>query len=226
MDKRLPSPHGIKLFSAANEPDDTVKFCKICRLMNAADFAFVDVLPENSNVGFEVGYMLGQNKPVLYLCNTTQGDPSHVYFDLSDRMLITYHNKKELFYGLEKTAVPFFNKVILRNRAMVARREAVRQNIEALDDKQLEILKYFYLMRPIIQGLSKNKYDMRAISGFNFEEFKISELFHLSRIGMLIGEKNIQSNPAKDDEMIYTLNEFLADEIGGVLETMWDISKD
>ena len=142
--------YDIHLFSAGNEPDDSTKFCKICRLMNAADFAFVDILPQNSNVALEAGYFLGQGKPLLYLCNTKRGKPENIYFDLSDRMVIKYKDKNSLNRGLERTVIPFLEKVQRRSFFINKQKEIIKGYLESLDKEENNLLEYFFLVRPTI----------------------------------------------------------------------------
>lgn len=101
----------------------SAKFCKICRFMLAADFGIALLTPRNYNVFFEVGYMWGLSKPVLFLFDENNRDhldskspPLHVNdlpFDLGDQIVLKYSSENNLKQQLPDYLAQIAKKVRL-----------------------------------------------------------------------------------------------------------------
>lgn len=123
-----------------------VKFCKICKLVQASDFGIAVLSPENENVFMEVGLLVGMGKPCLYVVNESKlkdKDIKKLPFDISDQIVIKYDSKGKLLSELEKETPIFMMKVQLISGYERALRENIKQRFNRLSPKAKEVLKRF-----------------------------------------------------------------------------------
>ena len=123
-----------------------VKFCKICKLVQASDFGIAVLSPENENVFMEVGLLIGMGKPCLYVVNESRlkdKDIKKLPFDISDQIVIKYDSKRRLLSELEKEVPTFMIKVQLISGYEKASRESVKERLGRLSPRAKEVLKRF-----------------------------------------------------------------------------------
>jgi hypothetical protein len=105
-------PSGMYHFlDAREEPALGVKFCKICRLAQAADFGIAVLTPLNHNVFLEVGVLFGLERPVLFLSNPMMVASKDLPFDLTHEMLVEFSSDEDLREGLKRELPRFAGKV-------------------------------------------------------------------------------------------------------------------
>jgi len=123
-----------------------VKFCKICKLVQASDFGIAVLSPENENVFMEVGLLIGMGKPCIYVVNESKlkdKDIKKLPFDISDQIVIKYDSKVKLLSELEKEVSIFMTKVQLISGHEKALRESVKERLGRLTSEAKEVLKRF-----------------------------------------------------------------------------------
>lgn len=123
-----------------------VKFCKICKLVQACDFGIAVLSPENENVFMEVGLLIGMGKPCLYVVNESKLDGKDIKnlpFDISDQIVIKYDSKEKLLSELEKEVPIFMMKVQLISGYDKALRESIKERLSRLSPDAKKVLKEF-----------------------------------------------------------------------------------
>ena len=135
----------FKLIVADEDPALGIKICKICRLALASDFGIACLTPENWNVYFEVGLMIGQQKPMIYLYNSDEKKKEEVPFDLSDQVYIPYNNEDTLRRELDRHVTRFLGRVILYNQFQKEFRKHIKNKVASLSTDKKKALKYLLL---------------------------------------------------------------------------------
>ncbi len=83
---------GLVPWRADEQPGTAAVLCKICRAIQTAGLAIVDITGANPNVLFELGLLLGLNKRVVLLKERTSPVPT----DLNGLEIVEYANSGEL----------------------------------------------------------------------------------------------------------------------------------
>jgi len=108
----LCSQYNIRVYDALVEPGTSIiKSCKICKLILASDFGIAILSPLNYNVMFEIGYLLGLQKNIFYLADTTKTPLNKIPFDISDRMVVPFDGENSLELNFRKEFPDFLKRV-------------------------------------------------------------------------------------------------------------------
>lgn len=153
------------LFDAQEQAGLGVKICKICRLALASDFGLASLTPLNNYVFFEIGFMQGLGKPVVYLLNKEfdyngKRGTEAIPFDLSDQMVIEHSDESELIQKLEREIPLFIEKVQLSTFYGRKRIQFIQNKLDTLNENQKKVLEFLVLEQAtdISQNLIKDMF--------------------------------------------------------------------
>jgi hypothetical protein len=137
------------LLDAREEPALGVKFCKICRLAQAADFGIAVLTPLNHNVFLEVGVLFGLERPVLFLSNPMVVASKDLPFDLTHEMLVEFSSDEDLREGLKRELPRFTGKVgkTVQYREL---RDALRYELAEMKINRELIVRYGTTLSPAL----------------------------------------------------------------------------
>lgn len=180
--ERYFKPPVANLLDASELPGTGVKLCKICKLILASDFGIAALTPINPNVFMEVGMLLGVGKPVLYLVNPNRRRSKDLPFDVSHEVVIEHTSPKELNNGLQREVRLFLQKVRHYSEFQYRFRAKVEEKLNALTDKELEILQ-----RLLLENRRISEETLTELLGINGTNEAIQNLW--SRYGFLMMEK-------------------------------------
>jgi len=166
------------LLDASELPGTGVKLCKICKLTLASDFGIAALTPINPNVFMEVGMLLGLGKPILYLVNPKICKSNDLPFDISHELVIEHTSQKELKDGLQREVPLFLEKVRLYSEFQYRFRAKVKEKLNALTDKEREILE-----RLLLENRRVNEGTLAELLGISGKNEQIHNLW--SRYGFV-----------------------------------------
>lgn len=183
---RSPRAH---LIDAAESAGTGVKLCKICRLILTADFGVASLTPFNFNVFMEVGMFWGFGKPALYLFHPNQCKIADLPFDISHEMVIKYESRKELDELLQREVPSFLEKVRLYSEFQYKFREAVKEKLNNLKDKEKDILRWLLLENREVdestlqrfQGVRPISDEFRNLCDYGFIAQKREQRYDIAR---------------------------------------------
>ena len=150
--ERYFKPPLANFLDASELPGTGVKLCKICKLTLASDFGIAALTPINPNVFMEIGMFLGLGKPLLYLVNPAKHKSEDLPFDISHEIVIEHTSQEELMNGLQREVPLFLQKVKLYSKFQYRFRAKVKEKLNELTDKELQILKWILLENRKVSG--------------------------------------------------------------------------
>lgn len=148
----LLSSMDIRIFDAMLEPGLPIKSCKICRLALAANFGIALLSPLNLNVMFEVGFLYGLAKMVIFLVDSSKMSTNSLPFDIGDRTVITFQNAIDLEAGIRRELPHFIKELKVNISKQQQRRQSHNLAYEYLDSER-----YDYLSLDGTQKIKVNK---------------------------------------------------------------------
>jgi hypothetical protein len=142
------------LLDAKDQPAVGVKFCKICRLAQAADFGVAVLTPLNYNVFLEMGTLFGLERPVLLLSNPEVCPSKELPFDLTHEMLIEFSGDAELREGMKRELPMFISKVgkTVEHRGL---RDALRDELAEINVNRQLLVRYGDTPSPALRQRSR-----------------------------------------------------------------------
>lgn len=95
--ERAATGNNLEVWRADQETSNVDIMCKVCKNMQEAEFAVIDVTELRPNVMFELGLLYGRGKRVVLLQRSGQKTPT----DLKGIEMIPYDNSSEVEQGLK-----------------------------------------------------------------------------------------------------------------------------
>lgn len=203
------SHYNIRVFDALIEPGSSImKSCKICRLALSSNFGIAILSPLNYNVMFEIGFLYGLQKNVLFLIDSSLTSIHDIPFDLGDRILVAFdginnlenHFRKEFpdFLKLVHKSLQKERESTLRKEKIVYKFKSVKREDELhLDGTQMVSINYHMIGQGDMPGFLDNIYTVSE-KHFPFKSFEIDLLSYdrtkEGKVEIQILEKTKKSN--------------------------------
>lgn len=184
----LCSQYNVRVYDAQIEPGAAIiKSCKICRLALASNFGIALLSPLNYNVMFEIGYLFGLQKNVLFLIDTSLTQVNQIPFDLGDRILVTFNDIGTLESNFRREFPEFLKQVkqIIKSRStrkhiyshpktfLYEYRSVEREDELHLDGSETVTIRLDMLAHADMPGFTENRYtvskDLLPFSSFNIK---------------------------------------------------------